>query len=63
MYKISKIKKESETIDFGESMIGFTGQSGSQLALLNNSKNKKPIRKKKIYQLGRFIPDARKGSN
>lgn len=62
MYTIASIKRESD-VEFGESSLGYTGKDGGQLALFQNSKNKKPIKKKKIYQLGTYIPDARTDKN
>lgn len=59
MYKIStvKLKKESDE-SFGQSSLGHSGRSGSQIALFFTGKNKM-VKKKKIYQLGRSIPDAK----
>ena len=58
MYRISTVKKESDE-DFGQSSLGHSVQSGSQIALFFSDKNKKMPKKKKIYQIGRSIPDAK----
>lgn len=62
MYKISsKIKESDYGVDFGESGLGHTHQNGGLLSIFRKTKNKKNrYKKKKIYQLGRYITDAGK---
>ena len=61
MYKISSEIKESDYgVDFGESGLGHTQQNGGLLSIFHKTKKKNKYKKKKIYQLGRYITDAGK---
>jgi hypothetical protein len=61
MYIIAKKIKESDYgVDFGESGMGHVHQNGGLLTLLSKTNKKNKYKKKKIYQLGRYITDAGK---
>ena len=58
--KAKKIKESDYGVDFGESGIGHVHQNGGLLSLFKKDKKKNKYKKKKIYQLGRYITDAGK---